>query len=549
MIKLGFNLIISLMLLSSNITAQTRVQTVTGNTGTTASDTLNVTLGSTPANGNTLIAVISTRSNTTENVTQITQGGVSWTRAISSTGNSTNNTTTEIWYTTSVSGAATNITITQGLARSAAVVMEYSGLVYGAPLDQTANNRNISTSTAASTGSITLTNSNDELWIGGIGLRSSGYSLSTILNSFTSINSSASTNSRATDNAKVFALERVVSATGTASTGGTVSTKSYWSGAVAAFKVAAINSFTPISACKGSSQLVTINGEGFTGSSVVDFNGIAATTTYVSSTQITAVLPANATPGFITVTTGGTTLTSKKPFLIKTPEIPTANITYTTCPTSNDGAVVPNNIPIAVNFDYTKSQYINLGVSQLNNLSAFTLEGWVKATTFNRNSFFGQNNSIEIGLTSGGLVELWSEGLYTNLYSPSAFPTDGLWHHIAGTGDGTTMKIYIDGELIASKSHAALPTNKYGSSTDNTMIGGYVWDATTPNYHNGQILKAGFWNTALTNTQIAALASTPHGYVTGETNLIAGYNFSSKNTNRYKRHIYWNYRFGLDRFI
>jgi len=403
--------------------------------------------------------------------------------------------------------------------------MEYSGLVYGAPLDKTTSNYNTTTSTSATTGTTATTTSSDELWIGGIGLRNSTHTISAILNSFTSIATANSTSSIASNNAKVNAFQRVVSTVGTASTGGTVSSSTYWSGAVATFKVAVINSFSPESACKGSEQVVTINGEGFTSGSVVDFNGTAATTNFVSANQLTATLPTAATPGFIHVNTNGFILESKKPFLIKTPEIPTANITNTTCPASTDGEVSPNNIPIAVNFDYTKAQYINLGVSQLNNLSAFTLEGWVKATTFNRNSFFGQNNAIEIGLTSNGLVELWSEGLYTNVYSPTAFPTDGQWHHIAGTGDGTTMKIYIDGELIANKAHASLPTNKYGSSTYNAMIGGYVWDATTPNYHNGQILKVGFWDTALTNTQIAALASTPHGYYTGETNLIAGYNF------------------------
>jgi|GEM_PF-1056483 len=516
---------ISLFLSINYLESQTRIQTATANTGTTASTSFVATLSTAPVTRNTLIAVISTRSNTTNNVTSITQSGATWARAVSSTGNSTNNTTTEIWYTTALSDAATAITINQGSARSAAVVMEYSGLAYGAPFDQVASNFNSAQNTAATTGTTATTTSADELWIGGIGLRSSSYTLSSITNSFSIISFSNSTNSTATNNSKIYALDRVVNSTGDATTGGTVSTRTYWSGAVAAFKVAVINSFSPISACKGSSQVVTMNGEGFTSGSVVSFNGTSASTTFVSSAQLTAILPANATPGFITVNTSGNIISSKKPFLVKAPVVPTATITNTTCPTSSDGSVQPNNIPVAVNFDNTKSQYINLGTPLLNGLNAFTLEGWVKSTTFNRNSFLGQNNAVEIGLTSAGFVELWSEGLYTNVYSPAAFPTDGLWHHIAGTGDGTTMKIYIDGELIASQTHAALPASKYGSSSDNTMIGAYVWDAVTPYYHSGQILKAGFWNRALTNIEIAELASTPHQYLSAEEDLIAGYNF------------------------
>lgn len=43
-----------------------------------------------------------------------------------------------------------------------------------------------------------------------------------------------------------------------------------------------------------SSQPVTISGTGFVASSVVNLNGTALTTTYVSSTSVTAVVPASA---------------------------------------------------------------------------------------------------------------------------------------------------------------------------------------------------------------------------------------------------------------
>ncbi len=157
--KLEYYIFIYFLFLSTTLLAQTRIQFVSGNSGTNAVTSFNVTLTSIPATGNTLIAVISSRSNTTNNVTSITQTGATWARAVSSTGNSTNNTTTEIWYTTFLSGAATAITINQGLARSAAVVMEYSGLAYGAPLDQVAvaSNFNSTQSAAATTGTTATT--------------------------------------------------------------------------------------------------------------------------------------------------------------------------------------------------------------------------------------------------------------------------------------------------------------------------------------------------------------------------------------------------------
>ena len=515
-----FGLITIALCVSFNSFSQTRIQSATGNTGTSATKSFSVNLSSTPGNYNTLIAVISTRSTLVKSITGISQTGATWVRADYSRG--TSGSTTEIWYTTVLNSAAKLITINQSAVQSAAVIVEYSGLVYGAPLDVFANNA-ASTGTNLSTGTTTVTTQSNELWVAGLGLRSSSYTISGITNSFISVANAASTSGTSSNNAKIYALEKMVNSTSTASTSAIASNSSYWSGAIATFKVTDITGFSPTSVCSGGGAQVTVSGQGFVSDAIVYFNGVAATTSFVNSSQLTATVPVSATSGFITVLNNGITLTAKTPFLIKSPESPTAVITNTTCPFSADGAVRPDNIPVAINFDNTKSQYINLGSSLLNNLPAFTLEGWIKPTANSRNSFFGQNNAIEIGFASDGTIELWSEGIYTNIYSPSAYPNDGLWHHIAGTGDGTSMKIYVDGVLVKSGTHSA--TSNYGSSAYNAMIGGYVWDAVTSNYFNGQMLKVGFWNRALSNVEIAQLAATPHHYYAGDSGLIAGYNF------------------------
>jgi hypothetical protein len=64
-------------------------------------------------------------------------------------------------------------------------------------------------------------------------------------------------------------------------------------------------------------QVVRILGQGLTGSTAVSFNGTDATTfTVVSDTYVTAVVPAGATTGNITVTTPGGTLTSNRKFWV-----------------------------------------------------------------------------------------------------------------------------------------------------------------------------------------------------------------------------------------
>jgi len=63
---------------------------------------------------------------------------------------------------------------------------------------------------------------------------------------------------------------------------------------------------------------VTITGTNFTGATSVKFNGVAATFTVNSATQITATVPAGATTGKIEVVTPSGTVTSTTDFTVTT---------------------------------------------------------------------------------------------------------------------------------------------------------------------------------------------------------------------------------------
>lgn len=76
-----------------------------------------------------------------------------------------------------------------------------------------------------------------------------------------------------------------------------------------------ISSFSPGSG--KASTTVTITGTGLTGTTSVLFNGAAASFVVLSSTQIQATLPANATSGPITATTPGGAATSSKSFKVR----------------------------------------------------------------------------------------------------------------------------------------------------------------------------------------------------------------------------------------
>ncbi|HSP41840.1 MAG TPA: YDG domain-containing protein [Luteolibacter sp.] len=216
-----------------------RVQSATGSTGSTASTTVAVDLDTSPLAGNTLIAVISTRGTTASRVSGISGGGVTWTRVYQADNSS--GTTTEIWYGPDVSNGTTAIAIAQASLRSAAVVMEYSGLLTPTSFDLAANSSG--SGTAAVTGTTGMTSQANELLIGGISIADGRRTLNAPFgNEFTVIASPRSGGANA--DAMIYALEKIVSAPVEASTGGTVSAPDAWSGAIATFKAATSSSLS-----------------------------------------------------------------------------------------------------------------------------------------------------------------------------------------------------------------------------------------------------------------------------------------------------------------
>jgi hypothetical protein len=82
-------------------------------------------------------------------------------------------------------------------------------------------------------------------------------------------------------------------------------------------KEPAIISFTPTSALPGSEVIIT--GENFSTTAAdneVAFNGVAATVSSASATELTVAVPATASTGKITVTVNGKTATSSADFLV-----------------------------------------------------------------------------------------------------------------------------------------------------------------------------------------------------------------------------------------
>ena len=80
-----------------------------------------------------------------------------------------------------------------------------------------------------------------------------------------------------------------------------------------------------------------------------------------------------------------------------------------------------------------------------------------------------------------------------------AAPTDGLWHHVTYTYDGTTDRLYLDG-AVTSATGVAHQT----AATTAVYIGSYNGAA---EILNGTIDDVRIYNAALTDTQVARLAA------------------------------------------
>jgi hypothetical protein len=113
--------------------------------------------------------------------------------------------------------------------------------------------------------------------------------------------------------------------------------------------------------------------------------------------------------------------------------------------------------------------------------SVFTIDFWFRTTGTSIALFLGTGNAnnsnefeIEINRTAGKIT-LYSAG--SKLTSTNTF-NDGDWHHLALVGDGTYVKLYVDGDQEASATYAPswAPSGMYfgGSYASTAFYTGYL---------------------------------------------------------------------------
>ena len=185
--------------------------------------------------------------------------------------------------------------------------------------------------------------------------------------------------------------------------------------------------------------------------------------------------------------------------------------------TDTDAATIEHLEHKVMHFDGV-DDYIEVP-AHANPTTAITVSLWAKSNTENWNKngcLASKRNAYIICPVEGSKsIKFW---IYTKkwqnvVHTPSEIDIN-QWHHYAGTFDGTTLKLYIDGVQVASENIA-------GVIKVDTGVLCLGWDdGIESRYFNGQIAEVHIWNKARTAEEIQADMSQR---LTGQESGLVGY--------------------------
>ena len=168
--------------------------------------------------------------------------------------------------------------------------------------------------------------------------------------------------------------------------------------------------------------------------------------------------------------------------------------------------------------------------------SNISLEAWIYVSSFAANSYqntiigmhygvSGQSDGYVLRVGGAGIAELvLGDGVnWQSVASPDNTLTTNKWYHIAGTYDGSVMKLYVNGVLVSSNTQSF-------SISENTVTNLYLGecDCFPGRYFCGKMDEVRIWNDARTVKEIREnMFTTLNG---SESNLVAYYNFDNTST-------------------
>lgn len=167
----------------------------------------------------------------------------------------------------------------------------------------------------------------------------------------------------------------------------------------------------------------------------------------------------------------------------------------------------------AIHLNPGSSDYVNCGNAADINITGnqITLEAWVYISAFRANVWEGvvmakvgpSDRGYMIRIGGVGTVNFnLGNGGWNEINSPANAVALNTWHHIAGTYDGTNMRLYVDGVEVASGGL----TGAIGASSANLYLGeDPTW---TGRFFNGRVEEVKIWNVNRTQAQVQGDMST-----------------------------------------
>ncbi len=162
--------------------------------------------------------------------------------------------------------------------------------------------------------------------------------------------------------------------------------------------------------------------------------------------------------------------------------------------------------------------------------SKITLEAWINVNEFKSQPFAGSVIVKDQGSNSSGyMIRCGGNGIinfnigngsWHEISTPANSVQQNNWQHVAATYDGTSMKIYVDGELAAQMNSTFTIGNAINS---NLFVG------ESPGFpgrvFNGKIDEVRIWNVARTQSQIQTTMNTvlTQEYYSSPDSGLAGY--------------------------
>lgn len=189
----------------------------------------------------------------------------------------------------------------------------------------------------------------------------------------------------------------------------------------------------------------------------------------------------------------------------------------------------------ALSFDGTDDQVTVSGLS-INAFTGVTFEAWVYPRSFNPQSVDDYISNIVAEATTGALLRIGdndpSELQANNVAQFVVITSTGLkkcngttqltanmWHHLAGTYDGSSVKLYVNGVLENTVAH----TGTLSTASSEIWLGGSV----TARFLDGLLDEVRIWNDARSESEIRKNMHRELPDPAGENNLVAYYKLNS----------------------